>query len=55
MKELLPTPGAPLPDPNDKPKYTNVIANISQINPEQQMYYLANPENGRKVGGSWEP
>ena len=38
-----------LPAPEDKPIYSNCLLSIARIDPEQTMYYLANPENGKKV------
>lgn len=35
--------------PEDKPVYSGVAAAITAINPEQSMWYLACPENNRKV------
>ncbi|KAL4439681.1 hypothetical protein ABPG75_002682 [Micractinium tetrahymenae] len=33
----------------DKPHYATVMATVATINPDQTMYYMANPENNRKV------
>ncbi len=41
-KDVHPAPRAPR---------RAVSATIASIDPEQTMYYLANPENNRKVGG----
>lgn len=35
--------------PDEKPVYSAVSAAIASINPEQSMWYLACPENNRKV------
>ena len=49
LADLLPAPGAALPSPDAKASYTSVMAHVAMVNPDQTMYYLANPENGRKV------
>jgi len=49
LKEVAPAPGAILPAPDAKPTYHNVVATVSVIKTDQTMFYLANPENGRKV------
>lgn len=38
-----------MPSPQDKPTYHTVVACVSKIDPERQLYYLANPDSGRKV------
>eukprot|EP00878_Enallax_costatus_P039208 GHUV01044768.1.p1 GENE.GHUV01044768.1~~GHUV01044768.1.p1 ORF type:complete len:587 (+),score=180.53 GHUV01044768.1:1086-2846(+) len=38
-----------LPSPDAKPTYHDVIVNVMQIKEDQTMYYLANPDNGKKV------
>ncbi|KXZ50509.1 hypothetical protein GPECTOR_16g684 [Gonium pectorale] len=35
--------------PDDKAIFQGVTAYVAMVNADQQMYYLANPENGRKV------
>lgn len=38
-----------LPSPDAKPTYHDVIVNVMQVKEDQTMYYLANPDNGKKV------
>ncbi|CAD7702509.1 unnamed protein product [Ostreobium quekettii] len=38
-----------LPSPDAKPEYCTTSATVVHINPDQNLYYLANPENNRKV------
>jgi hypothetical protein len=35
--------------PDAKPAYHTTMLHLSYINPDQTMYYMANPENNRKV------
>jgi len=37
------------PTPDAKPVYSTVAAAVATINPDQTLYYLASPENNRKV------
>ncbi|KAL6756722.1 replication protein A 70 kDa DNA-binding subunit [Haematococcus lacustris] len=46
MKEVT---GQAVPEPDAKPVYHNVMATVALVQSEQSMYYLANPETGRKV------
>jgi hypothetical protein len=46
VKELV---EAPLPEVDAKPVYHNLVATVVNVNPDQAMYYLANPDTGRKV------
>jgi len=40
----------PVPMNDDaRPTYHNVIAVVTNVNPDQTLYYLANPETGKKV------
>ncbi len=39
------------PGADGKPVYGSVAATLAFIRPDQPMYYLANPENGKKVVG----
>ena len=32
-----------------KPTFSSALATVTFINPEQTLYYMANPENNRKV------
>lgn len=50
LKEVY-VPANKVPSPSDKPTYHTVVAYVSNIDnkPERAMYYLANPENGRKA------
>jgi len=41
-------PGA-LPPPDAKPEYFTCSGTVSFIRPDQTMYYMAAPENNRKV------
>ncbi|KAI8470838.1 MAG: replication protein A 70 kDa DNA-binding subunit [Monoraphidium minutum] len=49
--------GADMPPPDSKPAYATLHATVVAINPDQTLYYLANPESGKKVveqgGGFW--
>lgn len=49
LADVQPAAGAVLPATDAKPEYHTVLATVAYINPEQTLYYLANPENGRKV------
>jgi hypothetical protein len=42
-------PKEALPPPDAKPEYFSVPGTVTFINPEQTMYYMAAPENSRKV------
>ena len=39
-----------LPPPDAKPEYFASTGTVTFINPDQTMYYMAAPENNRKVG-----
>ena len=47
LKDVL----AVTPDqlPEDKAAFHGLVASVAMVNTEQTMWYLANPENGRKV------
>lgn len=45
----LDVPVDQMPPPDAKPKYATVMASVAHVNPDQTLYYLANPETGRKV------
>lgn len=38
-----------IPSPDAKPTYHDVVVSVVQVQDSQTMYYLANPENGKKV------
>jgi hypothetical protein len=38
-----------IPSPDAKPTYHDVVVSVVQVQDAQTMYYLANPENGKKV------
>lgn len=38
-----------LPSPDAKATYHDVIVNVMQVKEDQTMYYLANPDGGKKV------
>lgn len=48
LKVIQKGPGE-LPSPDAKPEYFAVPGTVTFINPEQTMYYMAAPENNRKV------
>lgn len=48
LREIQPPPDN-LPSPDSKPEYSSTAGTVVLINPEQKLYYLANPENNRKV------
>ena len=51
MLQGIQKPKEELPSPDAKPEYFSVPGTVTFINPEQTMYYMAAPENSRKVGG----
>lgn len=49
LSEVL---GQSVPDLDAKPVWHNVLATVVSFNADQAMWYLANPENNKKVGPS---
>ena len=45
----LVVPKEELPPPDAKPQWHTLLATIAAIDPNQAMYYEANPENNRKA------
>lgn len=48
FKHLTKSP-ADMPSPDAKPEYHNAICTVANIDPQQNMYYQACPDNNRKV------
>ncbi len=46
---MPPQVDGPMPSPDAKPTYHVAELTVSFINPDQNLYYLANPDTGRKV------